>query len=584
MRRWLTSLGILLICGAAGAQTLARPGWVGSGLKAEPWWKHAVIYEVYPRSFQDSDGDGVGDLKGITSRLDYLQHLGVDAIWLTPIYPSPQVDFGYDISDYTAIDPQYGTMEDFDALVAEASKRHIKVLMDFVMNHTSDKHPWFLESAKSKESAKRDWYVWRDGKVGADGKMGPPNNWQSLFGHSAWKYDNVTKQYYYHFFYAEQPDLNWRNPAVKKAMFDAVRFWLARGVAGFRLDAITTLYEDPGLKDAREMPGTNAFGDPNPDFTLQSGLPEVHDVMRELRRVTDSVTGQRVLIGEIYTGKIEELASWYGRRNDELQMPMDTQVGLSDDYRLDAGVMRRKIEESQTKLGGNVPLLVFDNHDQARSWDRFGDDAHRLAVAKVIATVLLGTRDAALMYYGQEIGMATTVPARKEDVKDPMGIVGWPKEKGRDGERTPMQWDAGVDAGFSTAAKTWLPVPASAKTVNVAAEESDDASLLRWYEQMIALRKSSPALRSGTMTMIDRDAQHSLVWVRRVKGAGPVVVMACNFSAEPVELSLRSDLGRMGVRGSYLRGMMRSDGGMGPMNLEHVRLPAYGVFVGEVGR
>jgi alpha-glucosidase len=226
---------------------------------AEPWWKHALIYEIYPRSFQDSNGDGVGDLKGITQRLDYLQTLGVDAIWLSPIYPSPQVDFGYDISDYENVDPQYGTLADFDQLVAEAKKRNIRIIMDMVMNHTSDKHPWFIESKSSRTNPKRDWYVWRDGK----GPGIPPNNWQSEFGHSAWQFDPTTNQWYYHKFYIQQPDLNWRNPAVEKAMFDAVRFWLDRGVAGFRLDAIPTLFEDPQLRDAKETSGTNAYGDPN---------------------------------------------------------------------------------------------------------------------------------------------------------------------------------------------------------------------------------------------------------------------------------------------------------------------------------
>ncbi|MGA8028545.1 MAG: alpha-amylase family glycosyl hydrolase, partial [Bryobacteraceae bacterium] len=242
----------------------------GSDAQQDVWWKHAVVYEIYPRSFQDSNGDGIGDLNGITRRLDHLKELGVDAIWLTPIYPSPQVDFGYDISNYQGIDPQYGTMADFDRLLAEAKKRNIRILMDMVMNHTSDKHPWFIESASSKTNPKRDWYIWRDGQ----GPGQPPNNWLSTFGHSAWQYDPKTKQSYYHYFYIQQPDLNWRNPEVEKAMFDAVRFWLDRGVAGFRLDAVPTLFEDPTLKDEAVLPGKNKFGDPNESTVLQDNLPE----------------------------------------------------------------------------------------------------------------------------------------------------------------------------------------------------------------------------------------------------------------------------------------------------------------------
>src|SRR5271156_5079434 len=291
----------------------------------EPWWKHALIYEIYPRSFQDSNGDGIGDLKGITQRLDYLQSLGVDAIWLSPIYPSPQVDFGYDISDYENIDPQYGTLADFDHLLAEAKKRNIRIIMDMVMNHTSDKHPWFIESKSSLTNPKRDWYVWRDGK----GPGIPPNNWQSAFGHSAWKYDPTTKQWYYHKFYAEQPDLNWRNPAVEKAMFDAVRFWLDRGVAGFRLDAIPTLFEDPQLRDEKELGGTNAYGDPILADNYTDNLPEVHDVMRRLRAMVASYPGDRVLIGETYLPNIQELDKWYGgASHNELNLPMDMQIGI----------------------------------------------------------------------------------------------------------------------------------------------------------------------------------------------------------------------------------------------------------------
>ncbi|NUQ28050.1 MAG: alpha-glucosidase [Acidobacteriaceae bacterium] len=566
------------------AQMLSRPGWAGSGMSSDPWWQHAVIYEIYPRSFQDSNGDGIGDLKGITQRLDYLQSLGVDAIWLTPIYPSPQVDFGYDISDYTAIDPQYGTMEDFDNLVQEASRRNIRVLMDLVLNHTSDKHAWFVESASSKANPKRDWYVWRDGKgAGADGKPAPPNNWQSLFGHSAWQYDEKTGQFYYHCFYPQQPDLNWRNAAVRQAMFDVARFWLNRGVAGFRLDAIDTLLEDPSLADAKESPGKNAFGDPNVDHSPQMGLPEIHGILRELRAVINNAPGQRLLVGEIYTKSAAELASWYGAKNDELHLPMDTGVGFTN--KLDAAAFREKLETAQTQLHGNPPLLVFDNHDNPRSWDRYGDGQHNKEIARVLATILLTSRSASLLYYGQELGMATATPERKEDVKDPIGVLGWPKEKGRDGERTPMQWDGGAEAGFSKAAKTWLPIPTSSMTVNVEAEQKDDQSVLKWYEQLIALRRSRRAMREGQQILLNHDADNALVWVRKHQGVtatSPAVIVACNFSDKPVTLHLKSEITKLGLRGQFLRSLMRSDYGMGPMNLDAVKLEPFGVYIGEI--
>ncbi|MGH9121904.1 MAG: alpha-amylase family glycosyl hydrolase, partial [Acidimicrobiales bacterium] len=265
------------------------------------WWKHAVIYEIYPRSFQDSNGDGIGDLNGIDHRLGYLQHLGVDAIWIAPMYPSPQVDFGYDISNYTAVDPQYGTLADFDRLVAAARDHHIRILLDMVLNHTSDKHPWFLDSASSRTNPHADWYIWNDGKPttdphapnahhGPNGWVVPPNNWSSLFQGSAWEWVPARGQFYYHFFYKQQPDLNWRNPAVEKAMFDAMRFWLDRGVAGFRLDAITTLFEDPKLRNEPLTGKLDASGFPESNHTLTSGLPEVHDVIRRLRKMIDSYT------------------------------------------------------------------------------------------------------------------------------------------------------------------------------------------------------------------------------------------------------------------------------------------------------
>jgi alpha-glucosidase len=546
-----------------------------------PWWKHALIYEIYPRSFQDSNGDGIGDLNGITQRLDYLQSLGVDAIWLSPIYPSPQVDFGYDISDYENIDSQYGTLADFDRLLAEAKKRNIRIIMDMVMNHTSDKHKWFIESESSKTNPKRDWYVWRDGKgVGADGKSLPPNNWVSLFGGSAWEYDPKTKQFYYHEFYKQQPDLNWRNPAVEKAMFDSVRFWLDRGVAGFRLDAIPTLFEDLQLRDEPATGGTNAQGDPNLSDIYTNNLPEVHDVVRRLRSLIDSYPGNRVLIGETYLPNVQELDKWYGgAKHDELQLPMDMQVGFTN--KLDASLFRKRINDAETQLNGSQPLFVFDNHDNARSWNRYGDGVHDQAIARLIATMLLTSRATAMTYYGVEIGMVTTTPTRKEDVKDPIGITGWPKEKGRDGERTPMQWNNAKDAGFSTAATTWLPVAPDYTTVNVKTEEGDPDSLLNWNKKLIAMRREDPTLRDGEQMMIDESNPSVLSYVRKGVGGNPAIVVALNFTSEPQTVSLNPETAS--VSGKKVSTLITDAPSLRETSsLHNITLPPYASWVGSI--
>jgi len=540
-----------------------------------PWWKGAVIYEIYPRSFQDSDGDGVGDLNGITTRLDHIKSLGVDAIWLTPIYPSPLVDFGYDISDYTAIDPQYGTLADFDRLVAEARKRNIRVIMDLVLNHTSDKHPWFVESASSRNNPRRDWYVWRDGRD----KDVPPNNWQAVFGHSGWKYDAKTGQWYWHKFYPEQPDLNWRNPKVAKAMYGVERFWIRRGVAGFRLDAITTLFEDPKLRDEREVkdaagkPIINAFGDPRLDDTRTNNLPEVHDILRQVRKVADEASNKEaVLIGETYVADISDLKKMYGVGNDELQMPMDLQVGFIN--KLDVARFRKLLTDAQTGLGGNEPLLVLDNHDNPR-WDRYGDGIHNEDIGRVLSAVILGSRGAAMYYYGDEIGMVTTPPARKEDVRDPIGIIGWPREKGRDGERTPMQWTNGANAGFSLpGTKTWLPISASANAVNVAAQNGKADSLLTWYRRLGELRKSNPALRAGDQIMLNTDDPHVLAWLRYT-AKGEAVLFACNFTA--AAQTVRFDLQALHVSANNAVALLNSPGQDEPPSLTSITLKPFGV-------
>ena len=533
-----------------------------------------MIYEIYPRSFQDSNGDGLGDLNGITRRLDYLKELGVDAIWIAPLYPSPQVDFGYDISDYQNVDPQYGTLADFDRLLAEAKKRDIRIVMDAVMNHTSDKHPWFIESASSRTNPKQDWYIWQDGK----GPGKPPNNWLSTFGHSAWQFDAARNQYYYHYFYIQQPDLNWRNPQVENAMFNMLRFWLDRGVAGFRLDAVPTLFEDPSLQDEELLSGTNKFGDPNEMTTLQENLPEVHGVIKRMRAMADSYPDNRVLIGETYLPNVQELDKWYGgAKHDELQLPMDMQVGFEP--KLDANEFRQRITDAETKIDGNQPLFVFDNHDNPRTASRYGDGVHNKAIDQMLATILFMTRSTALMYYGDEIEMPTTEPTRKDQVKDPIGITGWPKEKGRDGERTPMQWDSSTSAGFSSNPHTWLPVAADYKQVNVAVEARDPNSMLNWYKKLIALRRTNPAIHEGDMKMLESGNSQVLAWTRTAPN-GKTVLVACNFTADTQVVSLQGALGGANKTATLLA----ASGGeqKSTIQMNAVSLPAYGSVIAQV--
>jgi alpha-glucosidase len=548
------------------------------------WWKHAVIYEIYPRSFQDSNGDGIGDLNGITQRLDYLQALGVDAIWISPMYPSPQVDFGYDISDYENVDPQYGTLKDFDRLVEEAGKRNIRVILDMVLNHTSDKHKWFIESASSRKNAKRDWYVWSNGKDGGkpgpDGKPVPPNNWESLFGGSAWEYMPQTKSFYYHKFYKQQPDLNWSNPAVEKAMFGTMRFWLDRGVAGYRLDAIPTLFEDPQLRDEPVLGGTNAQGDPILNDIYTNNLPGVHDVMRRMRSMVAKYPGDRVLIGETYLPNTAELDKWYGgEKKDELQLPMDMIVGFSN--KLNANMFRARISEVETQVHGSQPLLVFDNHDNIRSWERYGDGVHDVAIAKLLATMLFTTRATALMYYGEELGMVTSTPTRVEDVRDPIGRTGWPKEKGRDGERTPMQWDATApQAGFSTSPTTWLPVASNYKTVNVQTELADPNSLLNWHKNLIEMRKKRDAVRDGGMVMLDTANPSVLSYVRTAPPGHHNIVVALNMTGQPQKIAL--DLKEAGIQQTAVKTLMTDDSSLQGATTTSLTLPPFASWVGEV--
>jgi alpha-glucosidase len=536
---------------------------------SDPWWKHAVFYEVYPRSFADSNNDGIGDLNGITSKLDYLHDLGIDAIWITPCFPSPQVDFGYDVSNYVDIDPMYGTLKDFDKLVKEAKKRNIRIVLDFVINHTSDQHPWFLDSKSSKTADKRDWYVWRDGKAPGE----PPNNWQSIFGGPAWTLDPASGQYYYHFFYPQQPDLNWRNPAVEKAMFDATRFWYKRGVAGFRLDAVNALYEDPKLTDNPILPGKNSYGDPNMKNQYNSELPENHEVLRRLRKVADQ--SDAVLIGETWTTDTEELKLYYGANNDEIQLPMDFLFTMVN--KMSAPDFRKQVQAVEDT--GQWPVFVISNHDIIRSWVRYGDGVHNDQIAKVLAGMYLTLRGTPIMYYGEELGMQNTDPKTRDEVKDPIGKLGWPTEKGRDGERTPMQWDATAEAGFTTSAKPWLPVPPSASSYNVEAESKDPNSIFNTYKRLLALRKSDSALRDGWQKSINESDPSVFAFLRHA--GDKTVLVALNMSPHPHTMAFH--LASEGIAGTRLAPLYNSsDSSAESIPLEHVTLAPFGALVAAV--
>jgi alpha-glucosidase len=531
------------------------------------WWQHAVFYEIYPRSFADSDNNGVGDLKGITSRMDYLKQLGVDAIWITPCFPSPQVDFGYDVSDYEAIDPMYGTLGDFDKLVADGKKHNIKVILDFVVNHTSDLHKWFIDSKSSKTAEHRDWYIWRDGK----GPGQPPNNWLSTFGTPGWTFDAKTNQYYYHYFYPQQPDLNWRNPAVEKAMLDVTRFWYKRGVAGFRLDAVDTLYESPALTDNPPAPGTDKFGRPNQIEKYNKKLPEVHDAMRKLRTVADEYGS--VLIGETWTSNVSELKDYYGGKNDELQMPMDLMMtGFKE---LDAKTYREHI--GAVNAAGGWPVYVITNHDIVRSYTRYADGAHNDDIAKMMAAMYLTLRGSAIMYYGEEIGMENNTPKNKEDVQDPIGKIGWPLEKGRDGERTPMQWTDGVNAGFSKA-KPWLPVPDSAKTHNVETESKDPDSVLSFYRQLLTMRHKEPALLEGDYLALNENDPNVFAYLRRYKGEAILVVLNMSNTAQ----NARFDFAPAGFSAPKLSVMLTNAKAPVTPSADGLALQPYSAFIAKI--
>jgi len=499
---------------------------------APAWWQTGVLYQIYPRSFADSDGDGVGDLRGIAQRLDYVAGLGVDAIWLSPIYPSPMADFGYDIADYTDVDPLFGTLDDLDALVADAHARGLRVILDLVPNHSSDDHPWFAEARASRDNPRRDWYIWHDGR--GDGR--PPNNWESLFGGPAWEWDEATGQFYLHLFSRKQPDLNWRNPGVRTAMYDVMRFWLDRGIDGFRIDVLWLLVKD------------EAFGDnpplkPRAEGELEVGryempafedLPETREIAREMRAISDEYD-DRVLIGEIYL-PLERLVAYYGEQLDGIQLPFN--FGLVTTPRLAAESIRAIVDAYEAALPeGAWPNWVLGNHDVPRIATRIGPERARLA-----QMLLLTLRGTPTVYYGDELGMP--------DVKIPPELVVDPAAAGgrsRDGARTPMQWDAGPNAGFAhEGAQPWLPLAPDFAERNVAAELADPRSPLALFRTLLRVRDEHAPLVLGSYRSLDIEGGGLFAFVREQDGER--VLVALNFGRD----ASVADLGAAGAAGSIV--------------------------------
>ena len=487
------------------------------------WLRRGVIYQVYPRSFLDTDGDGVGDLPGIAARLDHLRRLGVDGVWISPFYPSPMRDFGYDVTDHTGVDPLFGTLGDLDRLIGQAHERGIRVILDYIPNHTSDLHPWFQESRASKDSPRRDWYIWKDPAPGG----GPPNNWLATFGGSAWEWDEATGQYYLHTFLREQPDLNWRNPAVRAAMLDVMRFWMERGVDGLSVDAVQTVMKDAEFRDNPPNPAYRP-GQQDPFDALlrvrSADQPEVHELIAEMRRLVDGYPGERVIIGEIYNS-IERLMPYYGVDGAGCHFPYNFQLIVLDwnARHIDAAVRRY-----ESLLPADAwPNWVLGNHDRHRVATRVGP-----AQARVAAMLLLTLRGTPTIYYGDEIGM-TDVPVPPGMERDPWGIQTPGLGLGRDPERTPMQWSSAPNAGFTTGTP-WLPIAADYRETNVETQRCDPSSMLALHQRLIALRRAEPALAIGTYAPVNAEG-HVLAYLREHEGSRILVALNLSSAAATLE-------------------------------------------------
>ena len=492
-------------------------------MSADTWWKNGIVYQIYPRSFQDSNGDGIGDLDGIRSRLDYLVSLGIDAVWISPVYPSPMADFGYDISDFCDIDPLFGTLDGFDALVRDAHSRGLRVILDFVPNHTSDRHPWFMQSRSARSDPRRDWYLWRDPAPGG----GPPNNWLSNFGGPAWTFDPGTGQYYCHSFLKEQPDLNWRNAEVRAAMYDVLRFWLRRGVDGFRVDVLSDLIKDAQFRDNPPNPAFVEGQDPAYRWLLlyNTDQPEMQQIAAEMRRVVDAFNdtrSSRVLIGELYL-PLSRLVAYYGLNAagvlEGVQLPFNFQLIAAEWH---AARIDRLVRDYEAALpAGAQPNWVLGNHDKPRIASRVGPQMARLA-----AMLLLTLRGTPTLYYGDEIGM-TDVPIPVDEIQDPFEKNKPGMGLGRDPQRTPMQWSAAAHAGFTSGAP-WLRLADDWRTRNAEAQSHDAGSMLALYRRLVALRRAQPALNQGNYEALGSEGD-VLAYARN--GEGQRLVVLLNFGA-----------------------------------------------------
>jgi alpha-glucosidase len=494
---------------------------------SHPWWQKGIIYQIYPRSFQDSNGDGIGDLPGILQRLDYVKRLNVDAVWISPIYPSPMADFGYDVADYTGIHPMFGSMADFDRLLDAAHARGLRIILDLVPNHTSHEHPWFIESRSSRDNPKRDWYIWRDPKP--DGS--PPNNWLSAFGGPAWTLDERTGQYYLHQFCPEQPELNYRNPEVLDAMLDVMRFWLDKGVDGFRIDVITLMIKDEALRDNPPNPNWQPGDYPSARLlpVYSRNQPEVHDVIREMRAVIDAYD-DRVMIGETYFPN--EMLDYYGEELDECHLPFNFDLIRTP---WDATKVRASVDRYEADLpAGAWPNYVLGNHDQHRLATRAGQ-----AQARVANMLLLTLRGTPTCYYGDEIGMHD-VKIPPDKIQDPPAVNN-PESAdtiGRDPERTPMQWNAAAHAGFCPAdVEPWLPVADDYTKRNVAAQEKDPTSMLHLFRALTALRRAEPALAVGDYAAVDVESGEVFAYTRTAPDTDRFLIVL-NFGNQPHTLDL----------------------------------------------
>jgi alpha-glucosidase len=475
-----------------------------------------VIYQIYPRSFADSNNDGIGDLPGIISQLDYLEALGINALWLSPIYPSPDVDFGYDVADYTAIDPKFGTMKDFEKLVKEAKKRDIHIILDLVLNHTSDQHPWFQESKQSRENPYHDWYIWKDPKPNGD----PPNNWQAIFGGSAWEYNADLGQYYYHMFYKEQPDVNWRNPQVRESMLDVFRFWLKKGVKGFRLDVFNAYFKDPDFKDNPTKFGIRAFY--RQEHIYDVSQPEMYPLIKEIRGILDEHK-ETYVVGETFLADTQHTATYCDQG----------QLHAAFNFEFPGNRWHpKRFLQSALKWYGSLtenawPNNFLSNHDMKRAASRycFGEDDRRARAALAMLLTLKGTP---FIYYGEEIGLRDITIRKVSEIKDPIGKRFWPLFKGRDGCRAPMQWNSEVNAGFSQT-DPWLPVNPDFPNRNVQRQMSDPDSLLNYFKKLVEIRKALPSLQCGDFSALDDNPRDILAFERQLENERIVVLI--NFKS-----------------------------------------------------